>query len=377
MNRRVWLGAAVVVIALAPLAVRDITASWANQANGLGGDYRISTFNAGRDIIHSRNPYPAPDSDTLLSADAVYPPFIVVVAVPLALVPFVVSAAAWLVLLLAAAFATAWLVGVRDPRCFALWLVSAPVVDDLMWGNATQLVGFCAALAWYFRDHALKAAASLGAGAAIKLLLAPLGLWLVITRRFRAALLSAAFCVGFVFVSWAGIGFDGMLDYPGIIRSLSEAQTRGGLFLSGLLASHGWSANSAVAVGALPALGLLGLAWHRRRHDGAVFALTLVAILWLTPVNHVFNLILLMLAVAVVFPRLSLPWALMPLLWIVSFAGPVYQTHHDALTAISMTLTAFVVVAIFVGTRAVVEPVEDPSDDVQTVLGSPSEVSPA
>ena len=330
---------------------------------------RLPGFRVRRRPRHrSIDPYPSPDSDTLLSADAVYPPFVFVVAVPISFLPFVASASIWLALLIAASIATPWLVGVRDPRCFGLWLVSAPVVADVMWGNATILVGLGAALAWHFRDDARLAGAALGAGAAVKILLAPLVVWLVFTRRFRASVLSVVICATLVLVCWAAIGFAGIVDYPAVIRRLAQAQTGGGLFLSGLLAAHGWSANSAVAVGAVPALVLFSLAWYRRRHDAAAFALVLLAILWITPVNHVFNLVLMMLAVAVIYPRLSVPWALMPLLWIVAFSGPVYRTHHDALTAISMTFAVIATVAVMKGSRS--------SPTTETGIGSVPHVSP-
>lgn len=352
MNRRIWITALCLALVFAPLVVRDVVASWNDQEGGLGGDYLYTVFKPGHDIVRSLNPYPSPDSDTLQSFDAVYPPFLFVVAVPLTLLPWALSASLWIFVLIAACVATPWLVGVRDPRCIVLWLFSVPVVEGVSWGNATMLVVFAAAVAWYFRDRPRLTGAALGAGISIKVLLAPLLIWLLFTRRISAAVLSVVFCATFVVIAWAGIGFDGLTDYPALARGLSEAQTERGLFLAALLAAHGRSVNVALAVGALPALCIFWVAWHRRRHDAAVFALSLIAILWLTPVNHSFNVSLMMLAVAVVYPRLSLPWVLMPLLWLIAFDGPFYGRHPDLLIVTAMTLTVAATIAVVAGTSA-------------------------
>ena len=70
---------------------------------------------------------------------------------------------------------------------------SPVVVHGLYFGNLTILLVLLVALAWRYRDEARLAGLALGVAVAAKLFVWPLVVWLLLTRRFRAA----AWAVGF------------------------------------------------------------------------------------------------------------------------------------------------------------------------------------
>ena len=79
-----------------------------------------------------------------------------------------------------------------DPGCAGLALPRARadlavVVHGLFYGNITILLVLLVALAWRYRDRARIAGLALGAAIAAKLFVWPLVVWLLLTRRYRAA----------------------------------------------------------------------------------------------------------------------------------------------------------------------------------------------
>ena len=320
-------------------------------------DYFNTIWVPGKEILHSQNPYPSPNSPSLAGAESVYPPPIFVAASPLSLVSFAIAKWIWIAFLGVVSVWAFWLVGVRDPRCIIVAMLSAPVVSGLMWGNATLLVCFAAALAWSFRDRPGRLAIAYAAGAAVKVFLLPLGVWLLITGRVRAAVRGIALFVALLAISWAAIGFVGLRDYPELLSTLTDYWIEHGLFLSTLLVNHGWGTSAAIAIGGLPALFLLVLAWLLRASDAAAFGLTLIAILYLTPVNHVYNLELMLIAIACVKPTLSPAWLLMPLTWWTAWSSPLQHADPDwlVLYAVGLSAAAAAIVA-FTGLQDIRRP---------------------
>jgi hypothetical protein len=339
------LFAVLLIVSFYPIVAYQDNA-YPTQSPQPANDYYYTIWKPGHTILQGRNPYPAPDSPSLAGSDNVYPPVVFEVASPLSLVPFSFAKWVWIALLALASAGTFVLVGVRDVRGIAVAMLSAPIVSGLMWGNATLLVGLAAALAWHYRDRPRHVAAAYACGAAIKVLLLPLGVWLLFTGRGRALARGIAIFVALLVVAWVGISFDGLRDYPALLHTLSDHWISHGLFVSALLASHGWGSTAAVLVGALPALAMFGVAWWLRQSDAAVFGLTLIAILYLTPVNHTYNLELMLVAIACVHPRLSPVWLLFPLTWWTTWSSPLQHANPDWLVAYAVTLSLVAAVSI-------------------------------
>jgi hypothetical protein len=58
----------------------------------------------------------------------------------------------------------------------------------------------------------------------MKIFLWPLWLWLVFTRRYRAAVISAVAAVVLLTAGWAVIGFQNLLDYPQLLMNVSKLE---------------------------------------------------------------------------------------------------------------------------------------------------------
>ena len=101
-------------------------------------------------------------------------------------------------------------------------VTSPVVVHGLFYGNLTVLLVLPLALAWRYRDRARRRGLAVGIAVAAKLFVWPLVVWLLLTRRFRAA----AWAVGSVGRARPRrVGADrlrGLRDYPALLRAVQD-----------------------------------------------------------------------------------------------------------------------------------------------------------
>lgn len=290
-------------------------------------DFRGTVWEPSQAIVHGHSPYPPARFDAVdVGNPALYPPSTVLVGLPLLALPFALAASIWIAVLLGAVAGALRLLGVRDWRCYMLALSSFPVLLAATFGNATLLLVAAAALAWRYRDRPVVTGVAVGLAIALKLFLWPLGIWLLVTRRFRAALVAAVAASAAVFVPWAAIGFDGLRDYPSLLRVATDvfAPHSDSLYAGAL----GLGLPSQLAHRAALAAGLLllaGAAALARRPDGdrRAFAVTIAAALVLSPIvwPHYFALLLVPLAIAR--PAFDRVWLAMPGFWLAFFLLPL------------------------------------------------------
>jgi Glycosyltransferase family 87 len=288
-------------------------------------DFAATIYQPGRDVLAGHSPYPAATLSALVGHRTfVYPPTMLAFDVPLALLPFGVARALWLIACAGGLAGALRVLDVRDPRCYALALLSVPAIQGLALGNITVLLVLLLALAWRYRDHPLAGGAAIGLLCAFKLLMWPLFVWLLITRRFKTAVTAAVIGGGAVLVSWAAIGFNGMTSYPQLLRLVSSAISGpGSLSVSTLAKSAGLP--DAVGHRLQLALGLLllGLAVRLgRRTDGdrRAFSVVVVAALVLTPVAWLHYFLFLLVPIALIERRMgpmwAIPWAFWAIIWV-------------------------------------------------------------
>ena len=171
-----------------------------------------------------------------------------------------VAAWLWLCVLGVAMFGSMWILGVRDWRCLVLAVTSPVVVHGLWYGNLTVLLVLPIALAWRCRDRARLVGIAVGAAVAAKLFVWPLVVWLLLTRRFRAAAWAAGSAVVLALGAWALVGFQGMSDYPSLLRAVQDVYAVRSLSVSTVAGALGASVPAAVAVAAVVGLACLALA---------------------------------------------------------------------------------------------------------------------
>jgi alpha-1,2-mannosyltransferase len=254
----------------------------------------------------------------------VYPAPAAVLMAPLALLPLGAAATAFLIANLLAVPVALRLVGVRDWRCHALALCSIATVQGVVMGQVSCLLLLAAAAAWRWRDRAPIAAGAVAAAIAIKLFLAPLAVWLWVTGRRAAALLSLGLAAALTVLAWAVIGFRGMADYPHLLSTLSRIEQGFGFSPVALAGSLGLSAGAGRAIAVLATAALCAAAVVvARREDGdrRAFGLAVVACLALSPIVWLSYFVLLLAPLGLAARRLSPVWLLVLAPWVFANAN--------------------------------------------------------
>ena len=310
-----------------------------------GGDagwpFREAFLGAAHAILDGESPYPGPgDPDFIRGAAYVYPPVTALLTIPFTAIPAEVAAMVFALLLIASVPLTLAAVGVRDWRCYGLALLWPPVLSAIHVENITLLVGLGAALVWRYRDRPLSAGVSLGVSMAVKPLLWPLGVWLLISRRFAALAWGICVSVAVALGSWAVIGFDGLVDYPDLLRRLGNLMDEWGYSVYALALDFGAEHTVAKILWAAVGLALLVAcaAMAHRRDDRRAFVLAIAVVIATSPIVWLHYFALLLVVVAVAQPRLGPVW-FVPLAMFVSEEIANGSTLQTSLTLAAAALT--------------------------------------
>ena len=318
--------AALLVLGLLPAALVVLIVGGA-IGHQFAFDFHGSIWEASRDVLHGRNPYPPATLAGVAPGDRfVYPPAIAFVFVPLGVLPFPVAAALLTALLLAAMAATLYVLEVRDWRCYGAAYLAIPVLHDVRLGALTPLLALGIALVWRWRDR-LPAAIPLAFVVVAKLFLWPLGVWLLATGRARIALRSALYATAATAVAWAAIGLAGLGDYPRLLQVLAESeQAKGYSPVSGFLAL-GLGATAARGVATAVGVALVAgcVVTGRRSEERRSLILALAASLVLSPIVWLHYFVLLLVPIALARRDFSAIWLVPVLFW----ATP-YEEHFGA-----------------------------------------------
>lgn len=258
--------------------------------------YDLNVFlRAGQNVAEGLPVYPSIGTPSVYSGAAfVYPYF--------AAFPFVLlaglsaSTATWLFFAISGGCVVAVSsVGVAKGHLRALLvLCCAFTITGLQLGALSPLLFAGTLLLWRMRDRP-RAFVLAGPIIAAKLFLAPLLLWLLLARRYRA-------------LAWACAGLGAMLalgflggpisagEYARMLSQLSAHEARLGMSLVGALMNSGLSLGAGQALAGLVALVLLVWAhrrYHRARDERVLFSAGVLTSLMLTPVLWSHYLVLL------------------------------------------------------------------------------------
>lgn len=296
-------------------------------------DFRHAFLPATHAVVHGASPYSALGSKALAQGTAfLYPPLTGYLLAPFTLLPPVAAEIIVVALIAAAVPATLLLLGVRDWRCHAMAFLWWPTIIAIQTGNLTLPMLLGLAVVWRYRDRRLAAALVAGLVVALKLFFWPVLFWLLATRRYRTAALAGASSILLVFVPWAGIGFAGLRGYPHLLSSVSAHEGPHSYSVAALLHAMlpSWTAATAVetAIGA----GILGISFMagRRGRDRDAFALSIVAILVLSPLLELHYFAALLVVIALYRRQFGPIWAVPLLFWgaHATVAGSMLQVVH-------------------------------------------------
>jgi hypothetical protein len=308
------------VVLPSPLYVLEIYHAAAGIA--VGSDF-LSFWTAGRAVLHGHSPYPELSSlpqvaDPKTFAPFVYPAPAAYWMVPFALLPFAVASTIFLFLSWGAAWLALRLLGVRDWRCYAAMFATVPIAAGTSLGSYSPWLLLGAAAAWRWRDEVWRVGAIVGLLVVAKVFLWPLWLWLVFTRRYAAAAISAGLGLVMTLGAWATLGFAGLHDYPHLLSRLTGLVGINGYSPFALLHTAGlsvaWSQRATLVL-TVVLLGAWAVWLRKSRADDRSFVTVLGIALLVTPVlwPHYFALAFVPLAMAR--RTFSWPWALPFLLW--------------------------------------------------------------
>ena len=273
-------------------------------------DLHFAFLPAARAVAHGASPYAGAYGQLRWIGSAyIYPPPIAFAAVPLIALPPAVAAAVFTALMVAAAAGALWLLGVRDWRCYALVLVSHPMLASELAGALSALVLVLVAAAWRWRDSSSVVGVMVALAVVTKLFCWPLVVWLLVTRRMRAA--ATATITGAVLIagSWAAIGFAGLGGYPQLLGWVTATEASDSYSVASLLAWGGVSLRLGEAVGVI--LALIVLAAAARAGERVVFLAAVAAALLASPIVWAHYFVLLVVPCALGWPRLAAAWFLL------------------------------------------------------------------
>jgi Glycosyltransferase family 87 len=317
-------------------------ASWAEvKARNALQDFAIFRT-AALEVVHGHSPYVTPSAEAFSHFDKfVYPPVAALVFAPFAAFPADAARVLMALAGLAAVLGALRVLRVEDWRCYGVAVVSAPAINTLALGALTSFLLLGVALAWRYRDNAVVAGFATAFTAVLKLFLWPIGVWLLATRRWRAATICAAIGMLLVFGGWAVIGFAGFSSYPTVVHLLEQVEAPLSYSMIALLGLSG-TAQTAVTV-LLSLLAVVGIVFAARGADGdrRAFAVAVVASLVTTPLVWLHYLLLLFVPIALYRPRLSGIWFLPLVLW----ATPATHSHGTT-WRIALALVVVALVAV-------------------------------
>lgn len=291
-------------------------------------------------VVHGNSPYPTPNAAAIAEFNRfVYPPVAALLFAPFAALPSGAAGVLMFIAGLAAVVGGLRVLGVEDWRCYGVAVISAPTVNSIALGAVTSFLLLGAALAWRYRGNTAISAAATAFTAVLKLFLWPLAVWLLVTRRWRAAALCAGTAAFLLLGGWAVIGFSGLRSYPTLLHVLQQVEAPDSYSTIALFGLRG-DAATAVTLGlSLGAVIAVCLAARGADGDRRAFAAAILASLVATPLLWLHYLLLLYVPIAIYRPRLSGLWFLPVLLWLTP------GTHSHGVTweiAFALAVVAFV-----------------------------------
>jgi len=305
------------VFGLMPAIVTAGIIAYVVRRGLLAVDFRSDFWAAGWRLLHDRNPYLWPRSQVAAGVSFPYPASTAVLFTPFALLG--PGPAGWLftMLCILASLGTLWALSVADWRLYGLLLLWSPVMAGWQTANVTPIMTFAVALLWRWRDRALVSGLLLAALVCLKPIAAPLGLWMLATRRYTAAAWAAGIALAASLASWALVGFGEIHDWLRLLSVQGDLLYRKGYGVIALVvdAGLGRGAGSVLAVAVTCALAVGCVIAGRRGLALVCFTLAVVMMITVSPQVDEHYFMLLIVPLALVRPRFGPVWLLPLLLW--------------------------------------------------------------
>ncbi len=356
---------AVIMFAVVPVAMVLFTVVLAHGGTNYFYDFVGDIYKAGRAILHGHDPYQAAflahlaaversgGSPTQSFAVPVYPAPVLVATAPLALLGGRTAGLMFTLISIAAMVGGLRLLGVRDWRCYGAAFLSFPLLHSLRLGQVNELLVFGIAVLWRWRARLWPPAIATATIVLAKVFLWPLAVWLVLTRRWRAAVLAATIALVATVAAWAVIGFGSLSEYPRMLGNLSTVEGPAGVSAISVGRALGVSTSLSQLVALLLAAVLLAVALRLfyasddPNAERRSFGLAVMAALVASPVVWPHYLTLVFVPIALLSPNLSALW-LVPML---AYLAPAELTGGDISKMLPYVAIEMIVIACLFSKR--------------------------
>jgi hypothetical protein len=324
--KTMWLAfkrvAPILLFGVLPVLVLATAAYVYHHNDNLGNDFQGEFYPEAKLVLHWTNPFPAAHSDLSSGENRIFPIPGALLIGPLTVLSEPWAAVVFVALLLAALLATLWLLGVRDWRVYGLVAIWPQSIAAMQTGNLTILLGLLVAVAWRFRRHAWVPGIAIGCAIALKLFLWPLLIWLLAVRRYRSA--STAAALGFVGGFLLVLPFISLHHYLQLLRGMGSTFGPESYNVIGLLTQSDLASKKVALVVAYLVGGVLLVLAYRRRS----LPLAVSASLVLSPIVWVHYFVLLVIPIAIRWPRLSATWFVPMVMWVLPGNGYNVRLRH-------------------------------------------------
>jgi hypothetical protein len=318
------------------------------QRNAFAVDFHHAFWPAAHRVLDGLSPYVEPNDPIVAGGAAfVYPAPAALLVAPFGLLSRGTGEVIFTLLNVGAMVAALRLLDIRDLRVYGMALLWAPVFSAWQTANVTLLLVLGVAVAWRYRERPVVAGATVALLISVKLFLWPLMLWLIATRRLRAAAYAVAIGVALNAVSWLVLGLDELPRYTRLARALTDAEEGRAYTLGAYALHHGASRPAAYAIGLTVAavVAVACVVAGRRGKDETALTLCIAASLLATPLVWVHYFALLLVPVALADKKLTWLWALPFLMWV---CPPTRPTSVQLVVALAVsTIVVAGVVRVF------------------------------
>lgn len=295
------------------LAVSAIRFHWVAE------DFSLAYYPAAHRVLAGADPYAATHAQLIGGAAFVYPAVAAVLLAPLALVSSGLADHLYTLVCLALVPATLWTAGVRDWRIYGAAMLWYPMIIGWQGENVSVPLMFMVALAWRHRERPIVAAAVVALAISIKPVVWPLALWVLATRRYRAAGLAVAWGIALNLVAWSVVGLGDLPAYLRLSAADATAMWRGGYGVPAALHHLGLGRGPGEVALVIAAAALAGATLQQgliRRREREALVIAVVLMLVASPLVWIHYFVLLAVPLAISRPRFTLLWVVPLAMWL-------------------------------------------------------------
>jgi alpha-1,2-mannosyltransferase len=282
-------------------------------------DFHWSYYPAARRLLDGGDPYAVTSRDIQQGIAFVYPALSAIVLAPFALVGRSLADHLYMLLCFLLVPATLWVSGVRDWRVYGLPFLWLPVVVGWQGGNFSVPLTFLVAVVWRYRDRPATAGFAAALAISLKPFVWPLALWLLATRRWRAAAWAIASGAAFNLIAWGLVGFNEIHVYLRLSSEVTKALWRGGYSVLAVAHHLGFGRGVGevlLVIGSASLLAGIVYVGFLKRQEREAMVLAVALMLVASPLVWSHYFVLLLVPLAITRPRLSPLWLVPIVMWV-------------------------------------------------------------